>query len=90
MFEDFMGRAFLAGMGFALMAGPMGCFVVWRRMAFFGDTLAHASLCGIALGILAGIDSFLAILVVSLMVSFFLATTKSNPSFSSDSLLAIS
>ncbi len=90
MFEDFMGRAFLAGMGFALMAGPMGCFVIWRRMAFFGDTLAHASLCGIALGILAGIDSFLAILVVSLMVSFFLATTKSNPSFSSDSLLAIS
>lgn len=90
MIEDFMVRAFLAGMGFALMAGPMGCFVVWRRMAFFGDTLAHASLCGIALGILGGIDSFLAILVVSLLVSFLLATTKSNSSFSSDSLLAIS
>jgi ABC-type Mn2+/Zn2+ transport systems, permease components len=46
--DDFILRALLAGLGVALIAGPMGCFVVWRRMAYFGDTVAHASLLGVA------------------------------------------
>lgn len=87
--DDFMVRAFLAGLGFALAAGPMGCVVVWRRMAFFGDTLAHASLCGIAFGALGGVDPFIAILAVSLLIALLLARAKSNPFFSSDTLLAI-
>ncbi len=56
MFDDFLLRALLAGIGVALIAGPLGSFVVWRRMAFFGVALAHASLLGVALGILWGID----------------------------------
>jgi zinc transport system permease protein len=90
MFEDFMIRAFVAGIGFAIMAGPLGCFVVWRRMAFFGDTLAHASLCGIALGILGGIDPFASVLIVCLGVGVLLAFTESNFDVSLDSLLSIS
>ncbi|SUH36909.1 high-affinity zinc uptake system membrane protein [Salmonella enterica subsp. enterica] len=38
----------LAGMMLACAAGPLGSFVVWRRMSYFGDTLAHASLLGVA------------------------------------------
>ena len=51
---DFLLYALLGGLGVALVAGPLGCFVVWRRMAYFGDTLAHSALLGVALGGLAG------------------------------------
>ena len=46
--DGFLGRAVLAGLGVALAAGPLGCFVVWRRMAFFGDATAHAAILGVA------------------------------------------
>src|SRR5262245_61700012 len=42
--DDFFIRALIAGIGVALTAGPLGCFVVWRRMAYFGDTMAHSAL----------------------------------------------
>ena len=48
MFEDFFTRAIFAGIGVALVAGPLGCFIVWRRLAYFGDTISHASLLGVA------------------------------------------
>ena len=47
--DEFLLRAALAGGGIALIAGPLGSLLVWRRMAFFGDTLAHSALLGIAL-----------------------------------------
>ncbi len=47
---EFLLPALIAGIGIALLAGPLGSFVVWRKMAYFGDTLSHASLLGIALG----------------------------------------
>ena len=48
--DTFLWRALLGGLGIALIAGPLGCFVVWRRMAYFGDTLAHSALLGIVIG----------------------------------------
>ena len=53
---DFLLNALLAGLALALVAGPLGSFVVWRRMAYFGDTLSHAALFGVALGL--GRDQF--------------------------------
>ena len=52
MLDDFLVRALVAGVGIALVAGPLGCFIVWRRMAYFGDTMAHSALLGVALGFL--------------------------------------
>ena len=49
---DFLLYALFGGLGVALVAGPLGCFVVWRRMAYFGDTVAHSALLGVALGVL--------------------------------------
>jgi len=72
MLDDFMVRAGLAGIGTALAAAPLGCFVVWRRMAYFGDATAHAALLGVALSlaiqgpILPGVLA--AALVMALMV----------------------
>ena len=51
MFDDFLFRALLAGIGIALVTGPLGCFVVWRRMSFFGDTLSHSALLGVLLSV---------------------------------------
>ena len=47
IFDDFFTRALIAGIGIAIVAGPLGCFVIWRRLAYFGDTLAHSGLLGV-------------------------------------------
>ena len=47
MFDDFFIRALIAGIGVAIVAGPLGCLVIWRRLSYFGDTLAHSALLGV-------------------------------------------
>ena len=51
LLDDFLIRATLAGIGVALAAAPLGCFIVWRRMAYFGDATAHAAILGVALAL---------------------------------------
>ena len=51
MFDDFFIRALVAGIGIAFVTGPLGCFVVWRRLSYFGDTLAHSALLGVTIAI---------------------------------------
>ncbi|MGE4280323.1 MAG: iron chelate uptake ABC transporter family permease subunit [Magnetospirillum sp.] len=87
--DEFLTRAVLAGMGLALAAGPFGCFVVWRRMAYFGDTLAHSALLGVVLGLLAGIDPSLGILVFALVLALLLAWGQGQKRLASDTLLGI-
>ena len=67
--DDFIWRAVIAGAGVALVAGPLGCFVVWRRMAYFGDTVAHSSLLGVALGLLLGFNVMLGVFAAGFAVA---------------------
>ncbi len=67
--DDFLVRATLAGLGVALAAGPLGCFVVWRRMAYFGDATAHAALLGVAFSLALNMPIFVGVLAVSLCVA---------------------
>ncbi|MGX9079715.1 metal ABC transporter permease, partial [Klebsiella pneumoniae] len=60
---DFLLNALLAGLTLALVAGPLGSFVVWRRMAYFGDTLSHAALLGVALGLMLDVSPTLTVTV---------------------------
>ena len=69
MLDDFFTRALVAGIGLALVAGPLGCFIVWRRMAYFGDTMAHSALLGVALSFLLKINLTLGVFVVAALVS---------------------
>ena len=69
IWDDFLTRAALAGLGVALVAGPLGCVVVWRRMAFFGDALAHAGLLGVALAVLTGAGGTLGVALGTLGVA---------------------
>ena len=66
MLDDFLIRAALAGVGTALAAGLLGCFVVWRRMAYFGDATAHAAVLGVAMALLFGTSITLGVVVVAL------------------------
>ncbi|MFZ5915231.1 MAG: metal ABC transporter permease, partial [Pseudomonadota bacterium] len=87
MIIDFFARALIAGVGVALVAGPAGCFIVWRRMAYFGDAMAHSALLGIALGILLGVDPALGVLGVAAAVALILSGLGANRSLTSDTLL---
>ena len=86
---DFILRALLAGLCIAAIAGPLGSFVVWRRMSYFGDTLAHSSLLGIALGILLDINLQLAVILGSVVFAVLLIVLQRNKSLSTDTLLGI-
>jgi zinc transport system permease protein len=89
MIEGFLVRAFLAGLGVVLLAAPLGCFIVWRRMAYFGDSLAHNALLGISLGLLLGIDLTLGVLVGSAMLAAFLLAMQQQKRLASDTLLGL-
>src|SRR5690606_40409085 len=65
MLADFFSRALVAGIGLAAVTGPLGCFVVWRRMAYFGDTMAHSALLGVALSILLSVTVTLGVFAVA-------------------------
>ena len=66
LLDDFMVRAMLAGIGLAVAAAPLGCLVVWRRMAFFGDATAHAAILGVALALATSLPVWLGVLVLAL------------------------
>ena len=69
MLDDFMTRATLAGVGVAFAAAPLGSFVVWRRMAYFGDATAHASIMGVAISLGFGISVFAGALAMALVMA---------------------
>ena len=69
MLDDFLIRAMLAGLGVALAAAPLGCFVVWRRMAYFGDATAHAAILGVAFALALGISVTFGVLVMALAMA---------------------
>src|SRR5690349_16097134 len=89
MFGDFFSRALIAGVGLAGVTGPLGCFVVWRRMAYFGDTMAHSALLGVALSILLSVNMTLGVFAVAALVAGALIVLQKQATLSTDALLGI-
>jgi zinc transport system permease protein len=87
--DDFLLRALLAGLGVAMIAAPLGVFIVWRRMAYFGDTLAHSALLGVALGYILGISLNLAVIAVAISLSLVLLILEDSKQLGMDTLLGI-
>jgi zinc transport system permease protein len=87
--DDFLLRALIAGVGVAAVAGPLGCFVVWRRMAYFGDSLAHSALLGVALGFLVGIEPTVAVIALCLALALFIVGLQGQRRLATDTLLGI-
>lgn len=89
MLDDFLVRALLGGIGLALVAGPLGCVVVWRRMAYFGDTLAHSALLGVALGFLLAIELNVGVMLVCVGIAAALTVLQEQRRLATDTLLGI-
>jgi zinc transport system permease protein len=87
--EPFILRALAAGLGLAVVAAPLGCFVVWNRMAYFGETISQAGLIGIALGLLFKLDLTLAVLAVAVLTAGLLILLGKQKLLPLDSILGI-
>ncbi len=88
MLDDFLVRSALAGLGVALAAAPLGCFIVWRRMAYFGDATAHAAVLGVALSLVLETPIFAGVLVISLMMAT-LVSSLTGRGYAMDTLLGV-
>lgn len=86
---DFLLVALLAGCLLALLTGPLGCFLVWRRMAYFGDTIAHSALLGMMLNLVFQLHPTLGVLASGLLVAAALAWLQRDTRFANDTLLGI-
>ena len=86
---DFIVFGLLAGLMIAAIAGPLGSFVIWQRLAYFGDTLAHSALLGVALSLWFAIDPQLAIIGACLALAGLLVFLQRQPKLATDSLLGI-
>ena len=89
MLDDFLIKPLLAGCGVALVAGPLGTFVVWRRMAYFGEALSHTALLGVALGLLIGISTHFTVILISVVMALLVGFLQHQRRLASDTLLGI-
>lgn len=89
MLEPFFLRALLASLGLAVVAAPLGCFVVWQRMAYFGETVAQAGLIGVALGLALQMDVTWGVLIVALAVAALLLWFSRQKLVAQDSILGL-
>ena len=89
MLDDFFIRAVIGGIGVALIAGPLGCFIVWRRLAYFGDTLSHSALLGVAIALLLELNITFTVFIISVGVAMLLLLLQRQARLSSDALLGL-
>ncbi len=89
MLDDFFTRALVAGIGLSLVTGPLGCFIVWRRMSYFGDTMAHSALLGVALSLVLQVNVTLGVFIIAAAVAGALLLLQRRNSLSTDALLGI-
>ena len=89
MFDDFFIRALIAGIGIAIVVGPLGCFVIWRRLSYFGDTLSHSALLGVTLAYSFSVNISLSVFVVSAVVALLLINLQKRTKLAGDSLLGL-
>ena len=87
--DDFLIRALAAGFGVAAVTGPLGSFVIWRRMAYFGDTLSHSALLGVTIGLFLGINPTIGIFISCIAVASMLVALQNRVQLSSDAILGI-
>lgn len=88
-FPSFMSFALIGGLGLALIAAPLGVFVVWQRQSYFGATLAHSALLGVSIGLFLQTNLTLTVITVSLFIAWGIFHLGQYKELSSDTLLGI-
>ena len=89
MFDDFFIRALLAGLGIAIVTGPLGCFIIWRRLSYFGDTLAHSALLGVTLAYTLEFNIALSVFIISSFIALILIDLQKRTNLPGDALLGL-
>ena len=89
MFDDFFTRALIAGIGIAIIAGPLGCLVIWRRLSYFGDTLSHSALLGVTLAYSFSFNITFSVFIISAVVALLLINLQKRTKLAGDSLLGL-
>ena len=89
MFDDFFIRALVAGLGVALVTGPLGCFIIWRRLSFFGDTLAHSALLGVTLAFSFDVNIAFSVFIISSAIALILLKLQKTTNLPGDALLGL-
>ena len=89
MFDDFIIRAFVAGIGLALITGPLGCFIIWRRLSYFGDTIAHSALLGVVIAYAMNFNLIIAVFAVSCFIALSLLFLQKRTNLPDDALLGL-
>ena len=89
MFDDFFIRALVAGIGVAFVTGPLGCFVVWRRLSYFGDTLAHSALLGVTIAYSFELNIAVSVFIISSIIALILIQLQKKTNLPGDALLGL-
>ena len=89
MSDDFFIRALVAGLGVAFVTGPLGCFVVWRRLSYFGDTLAHSALLGVTLAYSMEFNIAFSVFIISSLIALTLIQLQKRTNLPGDALLGL-
>lgn len=86
---DCILKALLAGIGIAIISGPIGSVMMWRRMTYFGDALAHATLLGASIAIILNINIYCGLIAISLIIATLLTIITEQQKFTNDATLSI-
>ena len=89
MLDDFFIRALIAGIGVAIVTGPLGCFVIWRRLSYFGDTLAHSSLLGVTIAFTLEFNIAFSVFIISSIIALILIQLQKKTNLPGDALLGL-
>ena len=89
MFDDFFIRALFAGIGVAFVTGPLGCFVIWRRLSYFGDTLAHSALLGVTIAYSLEFNIAFSVFITSSLIALILVQLQNKTNLPGDALLGL-
>lgn len=87
--EDFIIRALLAAAGIATITGSLGCFVIWKRMSYFSESISHSALLGISLGLASGVGIHIGLLTVGIVLAILIVIMQQRNILSSDAILGI-
>jgi zinc transport system permease protein len=87
--EDFIFRALIAALGISVIAGSLGCFVIWKRMSYFSESISHSALLGVSLGLVSGLGLHWGLLITSLIFSVLMVVLQQTRFLSNDAILGI-
>ena len=89
MLDDFFITALIAGIGVAIVTGPLGCFVIWRRLSYFGDTLAHSALLGVTIAFTLEFNIAFSVFIISSIIALILIQLQKKTNLPGDALLGL-